>query len=395
LEDENQFLEAIRMERFSPGLRLGAVVAFSWVWIVLAGCGPRLGGYPESVIDTTEHHIYNGFMFIKLDKVDDAQREFERALSLAPKSSAANRGMGIVYGMKKDFRSAFRYMDWAENYAEKKHEKAMAYVGMMNLYTLQREAGWLGKVEGAYNQALSSSADLPEAYFQLGMAYKHAYLTAESKLAFEKVLEMNESLVTEAEEQLSTIKKIEKAMPRSDPGKEIALLDRITRADGAVLLIEETGIAKMLKSEESRTGERPAWTRDKPVSLPPDVVNHPMRDDIAKVVELGIQGLKTFHDGTFRPDQYMRRADFAMVVADIIARRGGESSSGQKSREAVSPFKDVRTDAPYFNAVMVAAVHAKVMEAEGGVFNPMGTLSGIEALMILRNVEKTTGRNGS
>jgi hypothetical protein len=378
------------MERLSPGLRLGAVVAFSWVWIMWAGCGPRLGGYPESIIDTTEHHVYNGFMFIKMDRVDDAQREFERALSLTPKSPAANRGMGIVYGMKGDFRSAFRYMDWAADYAETKHEKAMAYVGMMNLHILQRDEGWLGKVESAYRQALSSSTDLPEAYFQMGMAYKHAYRTAESKLAFEKVTEMNESLVDEAKEQLSAIQKIEKAMPRSDLGKEIALLDRVTRADTAVLLIEETGIGGIIKSEEARRRERSTSTWDKPVSLPPDVVNHPMRDSIAKVIELNIQGLKPFNDGTFRPDQYMRRADFATVVADIIARRGGTSSLGQKSQEVASPFKDVRTDAPYFNAVIVTAVQAKVMQAEGGVFNPMGTISGIDALLILRNVEETT-----
>jgi hypothetical protein len=356
--------------------------------IMGTGCGPRLGGYPESIIDTTAHHVYNGFMFIKMDRVDDAQREFERALSLAPKSSAANRGMGIVYGMKKDFRSAFRYMDWARDYAETKHEKAMAYVGMMNLHILQRDAGWLGKVESAYREALSSSADLPEAYFQLGMAYKHAYRIAESKLAFGKVVEMNKSLVAEAEEQLSAVKKIEKAMPRSDLGKEIALLDRITRADAAALLIEETGIAGIL--EKARRHEQPASKRAKPDSLPPDVVNHPMRDSIAKVIELDIQGLKTFSDGTFRPDQYMRRADFAMVVADIITRRGGTSSLGQKMQEAASPFKDVRTDAPYFKAVVVAVVHAKVMEAERGVFNPMGTLSGIDALLILRNVEEIT-----
>jgi hypothetical protein len=376
------------MKRLSREIRLAALVAFSWVWILCAGCGPRLGGYPESIIDTTEHHVYNGFMFIKMDRVDDAQREFERALSLAPKSSAANRGMGIVYGMKGDFRSAFRYMEWAENYGGSKHEKAMAYVGMMNLHTLRRDGGWLGKVEEAYRKALSWSADLPDAYFQLGMAYKRAYRIAESKHAFEKVTEINKSLVAEAEEQLNSIEKIEKARPHSNLGKEIVLLDRITRADAAALLIEETKIPGMLKSGEARKSGRPTPTGDKTVSLPPDVVNHPMGDGIAKIIELDIQGLKTFNDGTFRPDEYMRRADFAMMVADILGRSGGSSSSSQKSHEAASPFKDVRTDAPYFSAVIVTTLRAKVMEAKGGVFNPMGTVSGVDALLILRKVEE-------
>jgi tetratricopeptide (TPR) repeat protein len=376
------------MKRFSLGLRLSAVVAFLWVWIILAGCGPRFGGYPESVIDTTEHHVYNGFMFIRMDRVDDAQREFERALSLAPKSSAANRGMGIVYGMKGDFHSAFRYMEWAENYGESKHDQAMAYVGMMNLYTLQRKGDWLGKVEEAYRHALSLSPGLPDAYFQLGMAYKRAYRIADAKHAFEKVTEINKSLVTEAEEQLSSIEKMEEAKPRSDLGKEIVLMDRITRAGTAVLIIEETNIAGMLSSEDAKRSGRPTPDRDKPVSLPPDVVNHPMRDEIAKVIELNIQGLKTFNDGTFRPDEYMRRADFAMVMADILRRSGAASSSSQRALWAVSPFKDVRTDAPYFNAVIVTTIHEKVMEANGAFFNPMGTLSGVDALLILRKVQE-------
>jgi hypothetical protein len=352
-----------------------------------AGCGPRVVGYPESVIDTTEHHVYNGFMFIKMERVDDAQREFERALSLTPKSPAANRGMGIVYGTKKDFRSAFHYTDWAVKYAETKHEKAMAYAAMMSLHTLQRGEGWMGKVEEAYRQAITASNELPDPYFQLGIAYKQAYRLGESKLAFEKVTEMSRSLVFEAQEQLKAIQKLEKAMPGSVIGKGIALLDRITRADTAALLIGETRIIEILRAVEARRTGRPSPSEDKAASLPPDVVNHPMKDAISGVVEMNIQGLKTFNDGTFRPDDYLRRADLAMVVADVVT-RGDGASLGQKTQGAASPFRDVRADAPYFHAVIVASVRARLMEGEGGIFNPMGTLSGVDALLILRSAEE-------
>jgi hypothetical protein len=78
----------------------GVMTLLFWMGVLWTGCGPRISGDHDGIIDTTEHRLYNGFMFIKMERPDDAQREFERALILNARSSAAHRGMGIVYAMK-------------------------------------------------------------------------------------------------------------------------------------------------------------------------------------------------------------------------------------------------------------------------------------------------------
>jgi hypothetical protein len=56
--------------------------------------------------------------------------------------------------------------------------------------------------------------DLPETYFQLGVAYRQAYRFAEAEKAFRKVLWIHGSLVAEAKEELDSMRDI----PRTGPG---------------------------------------------------------------------------------------------------------------------------------------------------------------------------------
>jgi len=146
----------------------GVVILLFWMGVLWNGCGPRISGDHDGIIDTTEHRLYNGFMFIKMERPDDAQREFERALMLNAKSSAAHRGMGIVYAMKGDFRSAFASMDLALRVAETDEERALARTGMMSLRMMEKDKDWLEMVEENFKQALAFSNHLPEPYFELG-----------------------------------------------------------------------------------------------------------------------------------------------------------------------------------------------------------------------------------
>jgi hypothetical protein len=350
-----------------------------------------MGGYPDSVIDTSEHHVYNGFMFIKMERPDDALREFDQGLSLNPGSSAARRGMGIGHGMKGSFDSAFALMEQARTYAETNEEKALVCTGMMRLHTLQKGKDWLRMVEENFRQALSFSSDLPDAYFQLGMAYRDAYRLAHSKDAFGKVIALNKDFASEAQAQISALEKIEKVMPRSELGRGIIFVERITRAHVAGLLDAETNIEQYFESRAAHVQEwSPAW-KGRFIPAPSDVASHPLEGIIEKVLQLQIQGLGTFADGTFRPDEYMTRAGFAVIIADIITRVPGVSLFPPSPHVMPSPFKDVRPGAPHFNAIMVATEGAGVMEAEEGVFNPMGTLSGVEALLFLRKMEEKLG----
>lgn len=187
---------------------LEALALLCCMGLFSAGCGPRSGLYPESTLGTPEHHVFNGFALLKMERMDDAQREFEQALRLDPKCSGAYRGIGWIEGRKGNLPAAFASMGYAKEIAEKNSEKALVEVGFMGLYTMQKGPDWLPRVEQSFRAACSLKEDLPEAYFHLGMAYKEARCYADAEKAFKKVIWIHDSLVSESKEELASIQEI-------------------------------------------------------------------------------------------------------------------------------------------------------------------------------------------
>jgi len=193
----------------------GALVLTCGLWLFLGACGPRSGLYPESTLGTPEHYVFNGFALLKMGRPEDAQREFEQALRLDPKCSGAYRGIGWVAGRKGDFPAAFASMAQAKKVAEQNEEKALVEVGFMGLHTMQKGPDWIQRVEKSFTAARALAGNLPEAYFQLGMAYKQAHRFVDAEKAFERVIEMNRSLVPEAKEELESLREIRSPGPSS------------------------------------------------------------------------------------------------------------------------------------------------------------------------------------
>ena len=374
------------MKKHISGFRLGLLTVVVSVWSFSGGCAP-IPGQPESILGTPKHHTYNGFKLLKKGRLDDAQREFEISLQLQPNFSTAHRGMGLAYGMKKQFKPAFRSMDFARDYARGKDEEALVFVGFMRLYMMKNGKGWMEEVEENFNHATSLIADLPDAYYYMGVAYKNGYRFSDSEKAFKKVLEINKSLITEADEQLKIVQKIERAMPESEFGKKVALMNRITRADVAGLFVKELTLDQIF--EKARPKQE--HTDIRTLSLPPDVKNHPLKKDMGTVLQWHIKGLSPFPDGTFRPDELITWADYAIMVADIIAKAEDDPTLATKYVGTRTPFKDVGNDVPYFNALMVCTTRGGIMEAKNGIFNPMRNVSGADALLVLRKLKEELG----
>ena len=183
--------------------------------LFLGGCGPRSGLYPESTLGTPEHHVFNGFALLRMERPDDAQREFEQALRLDPKCSGAYRGLGWIEGRKGEFAAAFASMSQAKALAEKNDEKALVEVGYMGLYAMQKDPDWVQRVEQSFRAACSLEEDLPEAYFYLGMAYKEVHRYADAEKAFKYVIWIHGALLSEAKEELESIQEILRTGPGS------------------------------------------------------------------------------------------------------------------------------------------------------------------------------------
>ena len=175
-------------------------------FLFILGCSqtPRT---PEGVLDTPVHHVSSGFKFLQKDYTADAQREFELALQLDPYYSAAHRGLGLVYAKEHKFEPAFDAMRRARDDASSGEQKALAYVGFMRIYTMRKETGWLEQVEERFKDALQWKSDLPQAYFYMGIAYKQADRFTEAESSFNRVIEINQGLVMEAQKELADLQK--------------------------------------------------------------------------------------------------------------------------------------------------------------------------------------------
>jgi len=376
------------------------VVVLSGIWLAaifsLLGCAPKVRA-PESLLDTPEHHVQNGMKLLKLGKYDDAMREFTLAKELDPKFSAAYVGSGLVFGHRGDFRKGMLDMDKAVDLAETRKEKVAANVGLIRLYLLGKESShkkWVDKAEGAYETAIDLSPECSAAHYYMGACYKEALDFERASQLFKKVLEINDRYVVEANDEWKLIQKIQRAAPGTMIGKKIALVDQITRADIAALFIQELKIDEIFAKKKAfdtsfKSPEKPFVT-EQVVKTPPalDIADHVLRTDIDAVIELGIKGLEPYADHTFKPDEKIARAEYAMMIEDILIKATGDQEVATKFIGSPSPFPDLRSDLPYYNAVMVSTTRG-IMETRDmttGEFDPLGSVSGADALLIIRKL---------
>jgi tetratricopeptide (TPR) repeat protein len=364
--------------------------------LFLSSCGPKAVA-PEAELDTPAHHVKNGQKLFKAGKIDAAYREFNRAKELDPKYSAAYVGLGLIHGVRSEYDNGFKAMKKAYRYADGKEQKVAANVGYMRIYIMGREKitnNWLTEVESKFNNAVGYISDDPAPYFYMGIAYKNAYKFPKAAKKFTKVLELDKGFVEEADREYAVIQKIQRAMPGSVIGKKIALLPQITRADAAALFIEELEIDALFKKRAPKKYDtafkdpEKDFAAGKYVKTPPatDVEDHVLKADIDAVIAIGIKGLQPFPDHTFKPEKVVTRAEFAMMIEDILIKITGDDGLATKFIGNQSPFPDLRSDLPYFNAAMVCTTRniLETKDVTTGEFAPMEPVSGAESLLSIR-----------
>jgi Tfp pilus assembly protein PilF len=386
------------MERRGTFLFFMALLTLVGVAVMVSSCAapPRK---PEAALDTPEHHVFTGNKLMDKGDYIGAQREFVLTMQLDKKYSPAYVGLGLVFAYQKDFEKAHENMKQAKSLAEKKEDRVNASVGMIRLYSMERKEKWLNNAEEEFEEAVKIDPKSSAAFFYMGKAYKYGYNFDKAGEMFKKVLDLNDQYLIEADNEWKLVQKIQRAAPGSLIGKKIALIDEITRADVAALFIQELLLEKLYEKRTPKqfdtTYQAPTSTQkfeaDKIVKAEAatDIQSHVLRVDIETVLRLGVRGLEPSPDHKFFPDQKINRAAYAMMIEDILIKVSGDEKLATKFIGSQSPFPDLRNDLPYFNAVMVVTSRG-VMEAKDlttGEFAPTGTVSGADALLIIRKLK--------
>jgi tetratricopeptide (TPR) repeat protein len=372
------------------------IVLFAAVLSIVA-CGPK-ARVPVSQLDTPEHHTFTGMRMLDQEKYADAQREFELALSIDKKYSKAYTGLGLVKTYTGDYKAALDNIEKGAKFAKTDDEKLASHVGTIRYYTKSKaDKKWLTLCKDEFKDAIKIDAKHSAAYYFMGMAYKQAYDFNAAGEMFTKVLELKGDYVGKADVEWNFVQKIQRAMPGTTTGKQIALVEKISRADAAALFMEELKIDVLYKKKTPKTydtsfkdPEKAAQTA-KPVKLTAkDIADHPLKADIEGILEIGVRGLENDPNGNFVPGETISRAEYAMMIEDILMKISGDNSLATKFIGSKSPFPDLRDSLPYFNAVMVVTSRG-IMEAQDistGEFAPLKPVPGVDALLIIRKIKE-------
>ena len=162
-----------------------------------------------------------------------------------------------------------------------------------------------------------------------------------------------------------------------------------------MLLVEELRLQELVEKRKRLYPEMAAPVFQAPgiesstVPAPSDLMTSWAWPWIQQVIRLEIPGLESLPDQSFRPDAAVTRATYARVNEGILAMLSGDDELQTRYvGERVSRFPDVRSDHFAYNA-MAVVVDRGIMAPERvtGRFRPDDTISGAEALSIIRELQ--------
>lgn len=402
-------IKSFKMAKIALSLILLSVV------IGISGCGktpkPRT---QQGNLDTPAHHVMRGHDLIQQNKWSVAQKQFDLALQLKTDYAPAFAGKALVlaHQSKQDGRTEERvnelresaqinYESAQENTENYQEEWDVKIVGIRFLTELKSE-DWLENVASQYDSALELSEDHPDLqkhkaalHFYTGEAHLAAQSFGKAADQFRMVLSLNTQYTGEANQRLELLDKIVRAQPGTRYGKTMAMVAEVSRADIAALLIEEFHLADLYarlnsSGKKKNNFESPVKkfntveTRKIPDAT--DITNHPLKEDILEILKLKVRGLEANPQHLFFPNQKITRAEYALMLEDVLIQVTQDASLATKFVGDTSPWQDVRADAYYFNAARTLTSRniIGIKNRIRGEFGPNEKVHGADVLLSLR-----------
>ena len=383
--------------------------------LIFSGCGkspePRKR---QGTLDTPAHHALRGQDLLKQKRWNAAEKQFDSALELNPEFAPALSGKALVKahqssqpGRKAERVEALReesrdLLKESLNHAESPEHQIRVRIDAVQVETQLKEDDWLEQAGDHYGEALELVEDqpalrkrLPELNFYMGEAYLAARAFADASGHYARVLELNQSFTREADRQQTLVQKIVRAQPGSPYAKEVALVAEISRADLSAMLIEEFQLenlylrgAKVDASGKKFKSPVKKFKTSQTLKMAEatDIEDHPLRADIELVLQLKVRGLEANPQHLFFPNRRITRAEYALMLEDILIKVTQDKGLSTKFLGDRSPWSDVRSDAYYYNAARTLTSRGilDVRNAVRGEFGPDDPVHGSDVLLSLR-----------
>jgi tetratricopeptide (TPR) repeat protein len=385
---------------------------------VLSGCSKEQSPRPnQGMLDTPSFHVMRGKDLLDEQRVDAASKQFDLGLELKANYAPALAGKALVKTLQSqqiglEPRKTSKLLEDAENLLDKALSKAdgpnetlSVHLLAMRTITARAEGDdWINVVENHFDEALEifdNNPDLQasksEPWYYWGHSNEKALNFEIAQKAFTQVLELNRGFTREANLAIEQLNKVVRAQPGTRHGKELVMIEQITRADMAALLMQELKLADLYSRNstqqtqelnfESPTKQFVSYDENKlERPLASDISEHPLREDIETVLKLQVRGLEANPQYLFFPNKEITRAEYALMLEDVLIQVTQNSALSTRFVGDTSPFVDVRPDAYYYNAARTL-VSRNIMQLQDrirGEFGPDRAVAGADALLSLR-----------
>jgi len=393
-----------------------------WLFLMLlvillaAGCAKQVARCtaPE---DNPAHHYLRGMEALESGKIDLAQEKFDRALYCEENFSAAYGGKAIVAALKAkgmgdagyraiEVARAEEYLEKAKKLVETDNDRFEYQLAVLRVAPAVKGKDWLDRAEVAYRaaQSLEKVDERRLDYYQgkeaaayfMGLAYLEGYQFRKAEDKFRETLDSRKmgKWNEPADKAWKKTSKIVRAMGGitvGDVGKKIAVKETVSRGDLAALLVDEMKIDKLFAGRIPVKSQLAAMKAE---FVPADLLSHQFREEVDVIMKWKVRGLEPKYDQTtkaylFKPEDKVQRGEMAFILEDVLMKlTGDEKIATAYFGQERSPFPDVKTTSPYYNAVMNMTSRG-IMEGElSGEFRFNEPVDGAEAILAIRMLQQ-------
>ncbi|MFH1850970.1 MAG: S-layer homology domain-containing protein [Candidatus Neomarinimicrobiota bacterium] len=355
--------------------------------LVLTNCSQK----PQSALDTPEYHFKAGLRAVDTENLDNAKTSFQRAVDLDRKFAPAYAGLGLVCALQKNAQDAKMNVMKAAQFGADDAD-ALALCGRVWIEMRDMDKTWFSKAEEYLTKAQRRDENHEATIYYLGLANLYQYNFRNAEGFFKQVVDGKGEYAAKADGKWALSQKVVRAVPGTMAGKKIALQEKINRADLAVLFAEELKVGELI----SKLPAPPAgfqtpgqMTAAEQRLQATDMQGHWAEVWVNEMVEYGV--LELGANGEFFPNESISRANYAMAVQRLLVVATRDNSLETRYfGESPSRFSDVPSSHFAYNA-MALCTERGIMQADviTGRFDPNGSVSGADALLIIRTLQNS------
>jgi hypothetical protein len=354
---------------------------------VFLGCSA--GIKQPSIVGTPGDHYKSGLQKLEANDHAGAETEFLQAVSLDKKSPAGHTGLALLELSRSDHKLALKYAARALK-LDSSYVDAYLAIGRI-ISSRKHDSGWIEKARKPFAVALEIAPENENVLYYTAEYYYEAGEYAQAVEYYTKANKINGDLAVRSSEKIAHTEKIIEASPLSDEGKRIAKIEKMSRADFCVLLIEEFKLKQLLERQRSEIFRKlfnaDYTLRSRTGRVKSEIGNNTAKEWILEIIQIDLPFLDPYPDGYFYPDRLVTKAQFAVVIQEVLALINDDPTFTTRYIGMESRFDDVRADYYAFNAINLCVELKIIAAADERNFDSNGIISGMDGILMLRKAE--------